>query len=347
MPKTIKKEIFAVGKWNGMDFSVEDLKLIATAFHTLGDRHQVPLKMGHNNEQPMTDGQPALGWVVDVYVEGDKLIGEFSDVPDLVSEAFDKKLYRNVSIELDFGVEYKGSYFPMVLSGVALLGADLPAVNTLDDLQAYMERSKHMKRAEFSTVKQHTEFSAIYGKNKEEGNMSDSEAYNALKAQYDGMKVEMEKLITKNNELEQKIIQMKADYTTMEEVERNRKQAEARALLLTRLESMVKAKKITPRTRDEFMRDYDQADDKNVVVYSVEKLESTIDANPAYFGAEQARLQARKEEEEQNLDVSSIVVQRAKQYQVEHGEKDFTVAKRAVLQADLKLAAQYTKMAEA
>ena len=38
-------------------------------------------------------------------------MAEFTDVPDIVMSAFKKKLYRNVSIELDAGVQHKEDFF--------------------------------------------------------------------------------------------------------------------------------------------------------------------------------------------------------------------------------------------
>ena len=102
-------EIFAVGRWNGFEFSLVDLQRIAETFKALGDKHRVPLKFGHNNEQPMTDGQPALGWVTDVWVAGEKLMAKFSDIPEIVFNAMQKKLYNNVSVELDFDEREKTS----------------------------------------------------------------------------------------------------------------------------------------------------------------------------------------------------------------------------------------------
>ena len=82
----------------------------------------------------------------------------------------------------------------------------------------------------------------------------------------------------------------------------------------------------------------------NSTTYAVESMEKTIDANPQYFGAEQARLKADKNKQEGDLNFSQIVVARAREYMAKHGEKNFAVAKTAVLRADLELAANYTKM---
>lgn len=130
------QEIFAVGTWNGQTFSLDDLRDIASNFALLGDVHRVPLKLGHNDEQKVTDGQPALGWVENVYVRGEKLLADFSDVPTVIFNAIQKKLYRTVSVELLHNPKWKDKVLSFVLDAVALLGADQPAVSGLRDLEA-------------------------------------------------------------------------------------------------------------------------------------------------------------------------------------------------------------------
>ena len=111
---------------------------------------KVPLKLGHNDEQPVTDGQPALGWVTAMEVVGDKLVADFDHIPPVLMEAFDKKLYRNVSIELDFDVVHKDTAYDFVITAVALLGADMPAVNVLNDLGALMSRNCYTPQSDYS-----------------------------------------------------------------------------------------------------------------------------------------------------------------------------------------------------
>lgn len=129
-------EIFAVGTHNGLTFKDEDLDGIVAAFNELRDAGQVPLKFGHNDKQPLTDGQPALGWVEKVWKAGGKLLADFTDIPNEVFSAIRNKLYKKVSVELHPNVKRDGASYPWVLSAVALLGADRPAVRGLKDLQA-------------------------------------------------------------------------------------------------------------------------------------------------------------------------------------------------------------------
>lgn len=140
-------ELFKIGRWNGILFKSTDLDAIFESFAALGLAGRVPLKFGHNDEQPLTDGQPALGWVTRVYRQGDVLKGDFSDVPRVVHEAIKAGNYKFVSVELLRDVVAGGREYAWVLSAVALLGADIPAVSNLNELrQLTMAR-----RAEFSS----------------------------------------------------------------------------------------------------------------------------------------------------------------------------------------------------
>ena len=245
-------EIFAVGKWNGMEFSAADLTNITDAFATLGDNMKVALKMGHNQEQPMTDGHPALGWVSKVWVAGDKLMARFTDLPKIVYEAIQKKLYKNVSIELDLEVKHKGNDYPLVLTGVALLGADIPAVSTLKDLTHYMGRS-----ADFSAGCS-MQFAAIAGTPQSGGNNMDlaqlTEAVNKLTFQVTELSTGKATADAANIVLTAKVKQFEAEDRAKTDAALTAKIALKRDDVKKLLEDGVKAMKITPAQRDTFSR---------------------------------------------------------------------------------------------
>ena len=58
-------EIFATGKWNGMNFTDKDLDAIIGSFGQDKIGFEPPLKLGHDKKQKLlqTDGYPAAGWV--------------------------------------------------------------------------------------------------------------------------------------------------------------------------------------------------------------------------------------------------------------------------------------------
>lgn len=132
----------------GIDFTVSDLTAIANSFSALNLAGRVPLKFGHNDEQPLTDGQPALGWVSRLWVEGAKLLADFVDLPKVVYDAVKQGLYKFVSVELLRNVRAGTRELPWVLDAVALLGADQPAFGTLRDLQSLTLRRRPAWRAE-------------------------------------------------------------------------------------------------------------------------------------------------------------------------------------------------------
>ena len=130
-------EIFAAGTWKGFKFVSEDLEEIASNSNTLlkKEENKPPLKLGHTEKQILKqeDGQPSLGWVRNFRTTGSKLIADLVDIPVVVMNALKKRLYKQLSVELSHS-----PHFGWFVKGLALLGADLPAVKSLQDLDAYL-----------------------------------------------------------------------------------------------------------------------------------------------------------------------------------------------------------------
>lgn len=315
MANELTAEIFATGKWNGMDFRKEDLNLIANAFSTLGGNHQVPLKMGHNDDQPMTDGNPALGWVKDVWVEGEKLMARFIDMPDIVFEAIKKKMYKNVSIELDVGVEWKEDFFAYVLSGVALLGADIPAVNTLADLTTYMSRD----RFAFSS-KESLKFT--YEKS-EESNMTEAE---------------IKELQAKLAEAEAKTLEFERKAKETEETARKAKFQAARKDLEGVLDKAVKADQLTPAQRTDFMAKFsdDNESVNEAIKFSVESLLANVKPKGDDMEKDTAKEFEAKDDEE-GMIPSKIIYKRANELMGKEGGLTFSAARDRVVRSDRQL----------
>jgi hypothetical protein len=134
-------DIFAVGEWNGYNFTPMDLQSVVDSFNAIGDKLQPYLKLGHNEEQLMADGYPSLGWVKNLRINGTKLQCDFVDVPKIIRELVDKRAYKRVSCEFykDFIAQPEETgdgkkLYSWVLRAVALLGGDTPAVTTLQDI---------------------------------------------------------------------------------------------------------------------------------------------------------------------------------------------------------------------
>jgi hypothetical protein len=131
------REIFAVGVHHGDKYTIEDLDEIADNFERLGELIKPPLKLGHNDEQEkeiLRDGQPALGWIENVRRMGEKLVADFKQLPATVYAAIMSGRYKRISPEIVYKIKSGDTTFKNVLWAVSLLGADVPAVKNLLDI---------------------------------------------------------------------------------------------------------------------------------------------------------------------------------------------------------------------
>ncbi|QDP60245.1 MAG: putative protease I [Prokaryotic dsDNA virus sp.] len=127
-------EIFSTGVWNGDKYTHGDLEDMVTNFNKTG--FQPPIKLGHNDEQPeMLDGEPALGYVNKIYVEGKKLLADFIELPQKIYEAIKRGNYKRVSSEIYWNYKSDGTVLDKVLKAVALLGSEIPAVTNLESIE--------------------------------------------------------------------------------------------------------------------------------------------------------------------------------------------------------------------
>jgi hypothetical protein len=131
-------EVFAAGTWNGDPYTTDDLDEMVRAFNETNARVKPAIKLGHSDKQALLqkDGYPAAGWVTSLYRLGEKLKADFSDIPAKVAALIEKKAYRKVSSEVYWNINIEGKTYKRMLSAVALLGEDMPAVTSLDDLLA-------------------------------------------------------------------------------------------------------------------------------------------------------------------------------------------------------------------
>lgn len=131
-------EVFSVGEWSGSKkVAVNSAMLdeIVANFYALNKKtpgYGVPVKLGHKTNA----GDPAFGWMSEIARTGDTLVADFTDVPSSVIDAIGKRRYNSVSIELWPEIKSDGTIFKNVLGGVALLGAEWPAVKGLKPLSA-------------------------------------------------------------------------------------------------------------------------------------------------------------------------------------------------------------------
>jgi hypothetical protein len=137
---SFEKNILATGVWNDTKFEDTDLDDILTNFNELNGYRNVPCKLGHTDKQKILqeDGLPAAGWITELKKVGNKLIAKIDNVPSKIKELIENKAYRDVSVELlkNYKDKNTGKSYKWLLTAVALLGVDAPAVKGLGDFVA-------------------------------------------------------------------------------------------------------------------------------------------------------------------------------------------------------------------
>lgn len=341
---SLDAEVFAVGKWNGMEFSQADLQSMVSAFESLREYLKAPLKFGHNDDQPMTDGQPALGWVDKLWVEGSKLMARFKDMPKIVYDAIKAKRYGKVSIELDIDVDHKGKNYPYVLSGVALLGADIPAVSVLKDLDYYMSRN-----AAFS-VGRRAVFSAIAGQLHQSGDstMATLEELTQkvadLTAQVASLTSEKVAFTAEKSAMADKIAKFEKAEQDRQAAERAEAIKTKRAQITQMFERAVKANAITPAQRDMFSKIAKIDDDNAVLAIDVKDVEALAGLTGKNFAAEGAGNGQASETDDRPVDVR--VTEGVREILAKKEAENFAAAQALLFTRNPALGREYINMTE-
>lgn len=140
-------EIFAAGTWTDSDgkskqWTQEDLHDLVTNFKDA--ESTIPLKVGHTTDEfnsQLADqlglpigfltgehghGQMRLGEIKAIRQVDDKLVADFTHVPEAVADLVEGGQFNAVSVEIELDEEQKPAF-----TAVALLGAEAPAIPDL------------------------------------------------------------------------------------------------------------------------------------------------------------------------------------------------------------------------
>lgn len=341
----IGRHIFRVGTWNGMTFTEKDLDDIVANYFKLRDVHHVPLKFGHNDEQPLTDGQPAIGWISNVYRRGKDLYADFSHVPSVVVEAIKSRRYRTVSVEIMKNAKLNGeaikSWF---LDAVAILGADQPAVSGLSDLADLT-----LSRASFEDGVSMVFSKAGNFNSPENPDMDKKELQEVIDSATAPLRESLSRLEERTETLEKENKDLKTENETLKaEKKETAEKAQKAKIEATRkdagviLDAAVRSKNITPAQRETFEKTFGIKDDERVLTLDMSDLKIAVG-----FKADQdvskSVTMSRKEEDEnmsdESLDVQ--VVTATRKVQANKPGLSYQEAQQIALQADPKLAQAY------
>ncbi|RDB46820.1 hypothetical protein [Tsukamurella tyrosinosolvens] len=103
--------------------------------------HRAPvLKIGHDDPRFNFDGAPSVGWLENLRADptGTVLLADLHGVPRWLADAIPTS-FPSRSIEAEQGyLDADGRAWPFVVTGLALLGATAPAINSLADLRQFV-----------------------------------------------------------------------------------------------------------------------------------------------------------------------------------------------------------------
>jgi len=251
-----KVEIFRAGKWNGDEYTIEDLDEIVKAHKEIGLILKPYLKLGHDEGQKLLqkDGYPSAGWITNVYREGKRLFADIKNIPKKIGELIDNKAYGRFSSEIYWNLKEGGRVFKKALKAVALLGADTPAVGTMDDFINLYETNNFEKVVLCTDIENN-------GNNEKDNNKTEDDIMtdtvkdvkvNIELENKDEIKQKFDEIKNHNKELEGKLDSKDKELLEAREALKEAKFSQRKAEVDSYLDKKIEEKKILPSQRESY-----------------------------------------------------------------------------------------------
>lgn len=336
MAKQLPIEVLSVGVWKGFKFTLPDLKEMAANFIKLKDIIKPPIKLGHTKDET---GAPAYGWISDLKVKGNKLIAYAVDMPPILLKAIKARRYRRVSSEVFTEYHFNGTKYGKVFSALALLGAEAPAVKDLEDLQAYLTQNPD----EHGTFEKIMAFDAP-----SEFQFMDDEGDNDMKPEeiqekLDKITGQLTTLTATNTTLKAENKDLKAKLEKQEKKAFSELKDSNAQALKTFCDEQVKEGRMLPAQRDILCRDGDKLcfTDTGDITIGLEQFKKYVELTGKVLDKKQ-HAEGGDGNKESFTDVQQEVDTKTLKFMADKGEKDYTIALDAVLDADQDLAKRYS-----
>lgn len=242
-------DIFAAGRWNGDEYTVDDLDKIVNSFEETKTKLKPYLKLGHGDKQGLlkADELPAAGFVQRVYRQGRKILADITHIPKKIFELIQRKAYSKVSVELYKDIPIEGKKHEWALKAIALLGGETPAVHDLDDIMnLYSDNNAILAFNTNAELRRYdVDLLAI--------NIQEDKEMEELKKQLELSQEEIKKYTEENKALKEQVEKLNTEISEIKKfseeikkesdaLKRDKKTAEVDA----RIKAFVEAKKILP-----------------------------------------------------------------------------------------------------
>jgi len=328
-------EIFSAGRWEGKNsakggdkYTEEDLDEIVKAFNEIGDKIKPPLKLGHDSKQKLLqrDGYPAAGWITNLKRVGKKLVADISKIPAKIYELIKNKAYGRFSPEIIWNYKdtSSGKTYKRVLAGLALLGSDLPACDTIDDfIDLY---GRNVNEIEFVYITENKNFKIRKYFNKIEEDSTMAEKIDELKQEYENKIKEYEKkveeLTNEIKELRKKIRKKEVDAFLEKAIEEG-KITPAQKHFYMAMALQDAEFETDSSSEQKFVYTYKDGDEEKKIEYtnSFELVKQIIENNEKIDFSEQTRKSeyTRGKNKKENDEMSDVeLAEKAEKYAKEH-----------------------------
>jgi len=345
-------EVFGIGEWKGNKITDKDLDDIVSGTNEIIDKLKPKVKLGHGDKQALLQrtGLPAGGWITKLKRVGDKILVNIKEVPKVLYQLIKNGAYKRISSELLYGYTEPSTKkkYNKVLSAIAFLGADLPAVTNLKDIAAlydfnedanliiYEKTTKKVdkKRKETYIMPNGIKITEVEGKKfiaveDYEKIEKEKETIEKEKEEAKGFKEKFEAEEKKSKEAEEKL----------NKISKEKREAEIKTLIDDHCSD--KDMRFLPKQKEVLMALVESTSDEKKIKFTVddketelsqrELLEKFIELQPNFSDSIFAELSKGEEEEEEGKDKSTPEEKKVQKYMDEHKDVSYRDAVLAVL----------------
>lgn len=336
-------EIFSTGKWNGDEYTKEDLQEMVNAFEENKQGARPYIKLGHDKKQKLiqSDGMPAVGWVERVYVQGEKLCADFVDIPKKVYDLIKTKAYRKVSSEIFWNIKIGEKTYKRMLAAVALLGADTPGVMNLNDiLSMYNLKDSYEKlglgnELDIMIYESNLEKKGEKVMEKTERELQLEAELNALKQEKEAKENELKEFKVKTEDSEKEIQELK-EYKEQAEADKLKLQLEKEQAENEKFFSDLVNDKLASAAMKEFVIELIGPDKKEYTSGKLTKKDTLKEALKLFAAAKEVSLQEYSSKgQKDQMDYEMEMDKKAKEFMKEN-KCDYGTAMKAVLKQGKK-----------
>lgn len=277
----IDVEVFSAGRWRGKNsiaggdiYTEKDLDDIVEAHTQIGKFLKPNMHFGHDQQIKNSDGEPAIGWVTELKRVGIKLVANIKRVPKKIKELIDVGAYGRFSPEIGWNYEdtNTGKKFSRVFKGLALLGAAIPACDSIDDFINLYGLNKD--KLDFLYNNNENNDIKIYKEKIQEVNTMTPEEIKTMQEENAKLKTDNKDLTGKNEDNEKKYTELETESSKKDETISDLKDTSKKEKVDAYLETKVKDGDISLAQKHFYvsiaMSDEIKANDNGIKVYSYE-----------------------------------------------------------------------------